>query len=93
MTPEEIRYAQMRADEERQTMTVAELIEQLQKMPKKAKVYILADMDGDKNWDYDHDCWRDTLPLKVVEKETIYVEDFWDESKKITNVLLQVAVG
>lgn len=90
MTTGDIRSIQERMDKDDQTMTVVELIEKLQKMPKNAEVYILANMDTDTNWDEDNECWIETLPIKVVEKEEINSFNGWEDSGKQVNVLLKI---
>lgn len=75
--------------ESKRTMTVEEMLEKLQKMPRGAKVYILADTKED-NWDCENERWISVLPVKFVIKEQRMCFDGWEQFKE-TNVLLQVA--
>lgn len=73
---------------EAEPMTVGELIKKLERMPKKAHVYMVFDKFTDAAWDEDKERWRYAIPLVYVSKETNYIEeDSWD---KQTNVILEV---
>lgn len=69
-------------------LTVGELIKKLERMPKKAKVYMVFDKFSDGAWDEDMERWRYVIPLAYVTKEVnLDEEDYWD---KETNVILEV---
>lgn len=74
---------------EAEPLTVGELIKKLEKMPKKAKVYMVFDKESDGAWDEDREGWRYAVPLVYVNKEVNYVEDMSFVGKE-TNVLLEV---
>lgn len=73
---------------EAEPMTVRELIDKLEKMPKKAKVYMVFDKVSEGAWDEEQNRWRWAVPLANVSKEVNYGDG--DDWGKETNVLLEV---
>lgn len=73
---------------EAEPMTVGDLIKKLERMPKKAKVYMVFDKFTEHAWDEEGERWRYAIPLAYVSKEINYIEEAgWD---KETNVILEV---
>lgn len=71
-----------------ETLTVAELIEKLKKMPKSANVYMLTDRK-ESNWDEDNATFRRVHGITYVEKEIVYPNDDYTDNTEI-NVLLEI---
>lgn len=70
------------------TLTVGELIERLKKMPKTANVFMLTDRT-ESNWDEDNATFRHVHGIEYVEKEIVYPNDGFTDTKEI-NVLLLI---
>ena len=70
-----------------ETMTVAELIEKLKRLPKSAPVFMLTDRSDD-NWDEDKACYKRVHGIAYVDKEIIYNETGFGEDQ--FSILLQI---
>lgn len=71
-------------------MTVSDLIKKLEKMPKRAKVYMVFDKFSNDAWDEDMERWRHAVPLVYASKEVNLIDDMFDPNARETIVLLEV---
>lgn len=86
----EVKEIYVRQMMDSEPLTVGELMKKLERMPKKAKVYMVFDKYSDGAWDDEKCMWRYAIPLVYVSKETNIMEDMYDASGKEINVLLEV---